>query len=151
MTDGGACALSGGKAELLRHYEAAEVKPFLYDHKTTLHNATDYDRWAKAKAPYEVAFSAGYEPWGIVLRCSFDPYLTCSADGCQPTAELCREQEGGHVCRVLILMRNLSCNRLPCASDAVSFTFVLAKLCCRDLMPMYDPRFRGYGKVRPST
>ena len=63
------------------------MKPFLYNHKRTLHNATDYDRWAKAEAPYEVAFSAGYEPWGIVLRWIAVTSLTAtgSVDGCQPT------------------------------------------------------------------
>lgn len=71
--DGDACALSGGKAELVRYYKAKRVKQFRWHGSKGLHNATDYARWVEAKAPYEVAFTRYYEPWGIMLRCSFCP------------------------------------------------------------------------------
>ncbi len=60
--------LAGGKRELLKHWDTAEVTWFLEKVYPLGHNATDYGRWTEASAPYRIEYEQGYEPWGIMHR-----------------------------------------------------------------------------------
>ena len=72
---------AGGKDELLKLWNRAEAKPLVFPFRQNgkpgsagfaLHNATDYDQWAKATETYAIAWEPalqpGYEPWGIMYR-----------------------------------------------------------------------------------
>ncbi|XP_032759628.1 LARGE xylosyl- and glucuronyltransferase 2 isoform X4 [Rattus rattus] len=56
------------KAELLTLLDAGSLHTFRYHEWPQGHASTDYTRWREAQAPYQVQWSADYEPYVVVPR-----------------------------------------------------------------------------------